>query len=81
MNFLPGGGINVILPAFLWVCNFDYNCICATEGDVWAVKVNIKFAFALFLSIWAINDVFPVPVGAVKYTGSKFYTKASTIEE
>lgn len=73
MNFFPGGGISVMLPAFLWVWSLDYSWIWATDGDVCAVNVNIKLAWLAFLSICAIMDVLPVPVGAVKKTGSKFY--------
>lgn len=71
----------MILPDFLWVCNFDYSCIWVIDGDVWAVNVNIKFALLDLRRIWVIKEVLPVPVGAVKNIGSKFAMKHYIIEE
>ena len=70
-----------MLPDFLCVWSFDYNWIWAIAGDVCPVKVNIREALSLFLRICDIIDVFPVPVAAVKNTGSILSINVSIIVE
>ena len=69
INFLPGGGTKVMLPDLLWLTNFDYSCICVTNGLVCAVKVNIRLLWSLFLSSCDIIEVFAVPVDPVINAG------------
>ena len=81
MNFFPGGGTSVIEPCFLRFWSLLSNWIWATEGDVWAVKVNVRCAWLLFLITWLIMLVFPVPVGEVIKTGFNYSMNFYIIEE
>jgi hypothetical protein len=57
-------------PAFLWLESFDYNSIWAIAGEVWAVKVNWRFDIPSPFDTCRIIEVFPVPVGPYRKTGS-----------
>ena len=69
----------MIDPCFLRFCNLLSSCICATAGEVWAVKVKLRLDCPLLFMIWLIILVLPVPVGAVRKMGLSSAMKFSTM--